>query len=118
MCVICQHHSSWLSVGLMRFVVAASPTQGAAPPPTHFDAGGYNDSFYAWKAGGDGSGYWNGGRNRAYCNDYIAGGGSPETGDTSCRPHDPSYNEVCITSIVATGLCLCCHLCVCACPLR
>jgi len=34
--------------------------QGAAPPAAHFDAGGYNNSFYAWKSGAYDGGYWNG----------------------------------------------------------
>ena len=66
--------------------------QGGAPPPTHFDAGGYNNSFYAWKSGGDASFGLSGGRNRAYCNDFLLGGGNSND-DPTCRPHDPSYNE-------------------------
>ena len=67
--------------------------QGAAPPATHFDAGGYNDSFYAWKSGSYDNSFWNGGRNRGYCNDWIKDGGDSANGDSSCRPHDPTYNE-------------------------
>ena len=48
--------------------------QGGAPPAPSFDAAGYNTSFYAWKSGGDGGGYWNGHRNRCYCNNYLRNG--------------------------------------------
>jgi hypothetical protein len=67
--------------------------QGAAPPPAHFDAAGYNDSFYAWKSGNYDASYWNGSRNNAFCNSYLKRGGNSETGDSSCRAHDPTYNE-------------------------
>ncbi len=66
--------------------------QGGAPPAPSFDAAGYNTSFYAWKSGGDGGGYWNGHRNRGYCNSYLANGGS-SLNDTSCQTHDVYYNE-------------------------
>jgi hypothetical protein len=73
--------------------LATYGAQGGAPPAASFDASGYNTAFYAWKSGGDGSGYWNGHRNRGYCNNYLRNGGSAEEGDASCRPHDPYYNE-------------------------
>ena len=66
--------------------------QGGAPPAPSFDAAGYNTSFYAWKSGSYDNNWWNGMRNREYCNQYLKYGGDSNS-DTSCRPHDVYYNE-------------------------
>ena len=67
--------------------------QGGAPPAPSFDAAGYNTSFYAWKSGSYDAGYWNGHRNRGYCNNYLRNGWGDSNDDTSCRAHDVKYNE-------------------------
>jgi hypothetical protein len=72
--------------------LATYGAQGGAPPAPSFDASGYNTSFYAWKSGAYDTGYWNGVRNRGYCNDYLRNGGDSNS-DTSCRAHDVYHNE-------------------------
>lgn len=73
--------------------LATYGAQGGAPPAPNFDAAGYNNAFYAWKSGSYDGGYWNGGRNREYCNEYLRNGWGDSNDDPSCRSHDVTYNE-------------------------